>query len=425
MKIGLYFDDKSYIGKDFRNPENGNPGIGGTPFCFLMLAKYYSEAFPNDELFFFHEANNTQNNFSERYKVVTLCPDKIADKCICEGIDLLVLTLARYSQLASLLEEKGIKCVVWVHNFLTYNSLLLLRRSNSATRIVFVGKEQYDRYIDDPIICKSVCIMNMFNTDCQEYKRIDTKTRIVTYTGAIVPSKGFHYIAKYWKRILKEVPDAELYVMGTGALYNNNAKLGKFGIAEESYENKFMKYLLNEKGVIIPSVHFLGVVGPEKIYYYQRTRLGIINPTARTEICPISALEMASCEIPIVSRNRNGMLDVIINGKTGILVNNSRAFCKVVIRLLQDDDLNIKYGNAAKSFVSKKFNPYDIVSEWHKLFRDTLNDQLPNYQKPIANFDNNYKYLRWVNRKVREIPYMGWIPSIALLECKAKSILKL
>ena len=31
MRIALYFDDKSFKEKDFRYPEKGNPGVGGTP----------------------------------------------------------------------------------------------------------------------------------------------------------------------------------------------------------------------------------------------------------------------------------------------------------------------------------------------------------------------------------------------------------
>lgn len=423
MKIALYFDDRMFSKKDFRNPEIGNPGIGGTPFCFLMLAKYYTELYQKDEILFYHEADNKQNIFSDSYKVITVAPKKIVEQCIIDKIDFLVITHSRYIQCASLLESSHVQCIVWVHNFLTYDYLLLLRRNKSATRIVFVGKEQYDRYIDDPIIKKSVCIMNMYNTECYEYTRTDPNTRIVTYTGAIVPGKGFHYLAKYWKKILKKVPEAELYVMGTGALYNNKVKLGRFGIAEEKYENQFMKYLLDDKGEIIPSVHFLGLVGSEKINYFQKTRLGIINPTARTEICPISVLEMASCEIPVVSRNKNGMPDVIINGETGILIENSSDFCSAVVKLLLDDELNVCYGKAAKSFVQKQFNPQIIAEKWHNLFVDTKNKLYPPYQRPTCNYKNNYKYLRILNRNLRKLPCLKWLPSVALIECKIKSIL--
>lgn len=423
MRIALYFDDKSFKGKDFRYPEKGNPGVGGTPYCFLMLAKYYSITYQNDNIFFYHQVENFQNKYSTEYKAVRVNPTNIAEQCIKDKIDFLVLTLSRYRSSVDSLEKQGVKCIVWVHNFLTYDNLLLLRRNLSATRVVFVGKEQYDRYIDDPVIKKSVCIMNMFNTECADYVRTDSHTKNVTYVGAIVPGKGFHYLAKCWKTILKAVPDAELYVMGSGALYDNGKKLGKYGIAEEAYEKQFIKYLLDDSGKIIPSVHFLGIVSAEKINHFQKTRVGIVNPTARTEICPISVLEMASCGIPVVSKNKNGMPDVIKNGVTGILVNNSSDFCSAVTKLLLNNDLNLSYGSAAKIFVKQRFNPSKIVKEWHVLFEE-INNNVPSiYQRPTGNYMNNYKFLRMLNKFLRNIPLMKWLPSIAFIECKIKSIL--
>lgn len=118
-----------------------------------------------------------------------------------------------------------------------------------------------------------------------------------------------------------------------------------------------------------------------------------------------------------------GMPDVIINGETGILIENPSDFCSAVVKLLLDDELNVCYGKAAKSFVQKQFNPQIIAEKWHNLFVDTKNKLYPPYQRPTCNYRNNYKYLRLLNRNLRKIPYLSWLPSIALIECKIKSIL--
>lgn len=424
MNIGIYFDDKAYFDKDFRNPEMGNPGIGGTPFCFLMLAKYYYQNYPNDRLVFYHEADASQNQYPNEFNLKKVDPENIAGICKDDGIDLLVLTISRFSTTAKLLEDYNIRCIVWIHNFLRFDELLLLRNNKSAARVVFVGKEQYDRYIDDPIIIKSVCIFNMFNANCEDYYRFENTRNIVTYTGAIIPAKGFHYLAKCWKKIVESCPTAELYVMGSGALYNNSIKLGSYGIAEESYEKQFIKYLLDENGNIMPSVHFMGVVGPEKTDLFHKTRVGVVNPTARTEICPISVLEMAACGIPVVSRKKNGMPDVIENKVTGILTKKgSKDFCDAVITLLNNNELNEKLGGEAKDFINKKFFPDTIIKQWRSLFVDTLYGKMPLYDAPSANYTNNYKYLRILNRKLRMMPIMRYLPSLAWVECRVKALL--
>ena len=132
---------------------------------------------------------------------------------------------------------------------------------------------------------------------------------------------------------------------------------------------------------------------------------------------------MASCGIPVVSKNKNGMPDVIKNGVTGILVNNSSDFCSAVTKLLLNNDLNLSYGSDAKNFVKQRFNPSKIVKEWHVLFEE-INNNVPSiYQRPTGNYMNNYKFLRMLNKFLRNIPLMKWLPSIAFIECKIKSML--
>ena len=42
MKIGIFFSDAGFENRDFSAPESGNPGIGGTEYCVLMLMQYLS-----------------------------------------------------------------------------------------------------------------------------------------------------------------------------------------------------------------------------------------------------------------------------------------------------------------------------------------------------------------------------------------------
>lgn len=63
---------------------------------------------------------------------------------------------------------------------------------------------------------------------------------------------------------IKKVPQAQLYVIGGGNLYNRNAVMGKYGIATQEYENEFMPYITDDDGKILPSVHFCGILGKEK-----------------------------------------------------------------------------------------------------------------------------------------------------------------
>ena len=92
--------------------------------------------------------------------------------------------------------------------------------------------------IDDDVITKTSYIYNM--VDCKKLQIRETKfQKEVTYIGSLIREKGFHVLAKAWKDVLKEVPDAKLNVIGSGKLYNRGSQLGKYGIADKEYEESW------------------------------------------------------------------------------------------------------------------------------------------------------------------------------------------
>lgn len=173
---------------------------------------------------------------------------------------------------------------------------------------------------------------------------------------------------------MKEVPDATLNVVGSGKLYGRNSKLGKYNIAEESYEEQFMSGLTDDEGNILPSVHFFGVLGVEKNDVIRDTCVGVINPTGRTETFGISALDFESMNVPVVTIAKGGFLDTVLNEKTGLLYGNTNDFAKDIIMLLKNDKLNEQYGRRRCSAV-QKFTPDKIIKEWNQLFLKVLNDE--------------------------------------------------
>ena len=80
----------------------------------------------------------------------------------------------------------------------------------------------------------------MYDAKNEKYTGRSAARPIVTYVGSLTKGKGFHVLAKEWKNILKAVPDAELYVLGSGKLYDNKAELGEYGLAEKTYENNLL-----------------------------------------------------------------------------------------------------------------------------------------------------------------------------------------
>ena len=131
---------------------------------------------------------------------------------------------------------------------------------------------------------------------------------------------------------------------------------------------------------------------------------------------------MEACGIPVVSKNWNGMPDVIKNNKTGILAKNSADFRNAVIQLLTNKSMNIEFGKNAKMYIEEKFNPNKLVQEWYTLFADVCSDVQAVYCPPTCNWSNNFKWLRRFNRSFSMLS--GGAFSIARIELLIKKMIR-
>lgn len=417
-KICFMFENKNIKGIDCREPYKGNPGIGGTEYCFILVS-YYLNLYYRDK-FDFYIFTNDISVINEDIKTVKISSIKEGlNKAKSLNIDYVILRTNDDLEIDSEIKRLQIKTIMWSHNFWLNNSLELMNNNEYVVKHVCVGREQYDRILDHNIRNKSIVIYNMFNSGWYDkYEINDEKERIITYIGSIVPAKGFHVLAKQWKKVLKKYPDAKLKVIGDGKLYNRESKLGLYGIAEAKYEKKFIKYLLNSNGEIDESVEFLGTMGKEKIEVLKETKIGIVNPTARTETFCISAIEMGACMIPVVTIAKNGFLDTVKDGETGILVNKGKNLYKGIIELLENHEYCKSLGKNAKNFVNKSFNPEVISYDWIKMIENLENNDFKSEEDKYRFIKSNFKWLRIFIKNINCRFNKQIIPSLISFEIK-------
>lgn len=415
MKVCFYLNTYGLEKKDFSNPLMGNPGIGGTEFMFWTISFYLKKLYPKMDVVVFANYIDTLPKEITAIK----CKDEIEAVKICKEIngDIFIFKGPYHDiKLFNLIDELKVKSIMWSHN---YESIIGSKYASGCKylkRNLCVGKEQYDRLRDHKVFEKSAYIYNCL--DFSPYKSRDIKKKnIVTFMGGLRVTKGFNILAKVWKEVVKEVPDAELHVMGGSKLYDENASTGSFGIADEKFEKRFMPYLLDDNGKVMNSVKFLGVLnGDEKINAINETKVGIANPSGFGETFCISAIEFEAMKVPVVSCKKNGLLDTVEDGKSGILVKNEKYLKDAIVTLLKDDKLNEDMGLYGEKFVREKFDIYNVCSEWKKLLEDVYND-VPQKEELINNnFKYNLKWLREFNRKIKKSKIFNWLPPISEYE---------
>lgn len=425
MKIAIFIDNENIQGVDCRNLENGNPGIGGTEYCILLLAQIYKKIYSDDEIVLLA---TTQGMLPEVDTVEVISdPLEIGRKFRQIQADMLLISAVYRGEPLSqeffdMIDTNKIKTIFWGHNFYLSDFCNRIAKCSYAKANVFVGRQQYDRYLDHSVIKKSTYIYNMYPRSVYEARKENTN-HAVTYIGSLVPPKGFHVLAQAWKSILAEVPDAELNIIGSGKLYGRNSKLGRYGIADEEYEQQFMAGLTDENGNIMPSVHFFGVLGEEKAEVIRKTCVGVVNPTGKTETFGISALDFESLGVPVVTIGKGGFLDTVIDHHTGLLYQRYDELVGNVVELLKDKEKNIRFGEEGIR-LAESFAPQNIIAQWHDLFELVYRDKKPEYRVPDSFMWTNLKKYRALNRRIKNLCGIEYPMSVIGLESFARKVLR-
>lgn len=410
MKIGFYLQNHRIRDVDCTEPMKGNPGIGGTEYMFIGIPySLWNDPDNNHDVWLL--ANHIENLPASDKCIQVESDLKLGEVIEQNGFDAVVVRHSRENMEFVSKLPPDVKVILWAHNFMERYDLSILAEDKRIACIVCVGNEQLQMYRDHSAFYKSVVIFNGYpvsrfiNNELKGLMPFSQRKNEVTYLGALVKFKGFHILAAAWKRIVAEVPDAHLNVIGGRKLYDRNMKLGKYGIADESYEDTFMPYLIGDNGKILPSVTFHGVLGNEKSEIMGRTKVGVPNPSGAGETFCLSALELQLYGAVISTINYGGFKDTVY--KTGILYDNPDELAECIISQLRYKD------NDYKQFAefAGDFDFGSVTKKWIILF-DVLqhSGSLRHVLKPQSSKGHR---LEECNRLIKKIlPFGKYLPTL-------------
>jgi glycosyltransferase involved in cell wall biosynthesis len=370
MKVAFYLNTE-IAEVDLRYPEKGNPGIGGTEYMTVMIANQLSRRYGKLMEVSILAANICRLPAACRGRRAASFQEAV-EQAAHDCVDILIFNAACGGALAerisSLEAHPTVKGIAWSQNFVPAHEWDLLQRSKSIAAVVNVGREQLDFYRDHPLFYKSTVIYNCLETAAFDHSNptMTTSSRVV-YMGALVDGKGFDLLAQVWREIVAQVPHAELHVVGSGRLYGRVSALGSWGIANPSFEERCMPHLLDEKGALLPSVRFHGILGAEKGNILASAAVGVVNPSGETETFCISAVEFEAQRVAVVSARDWGLLDTVLHGRTGLLCRNKEELVSNVVKLLKDVRLRTKLGEAGYAYAKSHFEVNRVTPEWYRL----------------------------------------------------------
>jgi len=164
---------------------------------------------------------------------------------------------------------------------------------------------------------------------------------IIGMVGRFSPGKGHEEFLEAAKMIRSSLPEVKFLVVGEPSY------------GEEEYGKRIYESarLLTPEGTVIFSGFRADI--PEVM-----AALDILAFPSHAEAFGDVLIEAMAMKLPVVSTNCDGVLDIVIDGETGIQVppRDARALAHALMQLIQDDQLRRIFGEAARRRVEKLFD---------------------------------------------------------------------
>lgn len=188
---------------------------------------------------------------------------------------------------------------------------------------------------------------------------IGTNIALIGFIGRVHPEKGLEYLIKAAKEVIEVVPEVRFLIVGDTAL------------GKEEYQKR-MRDLSAELG-LADKILFLGY--RKEVVEIIAALYILVLPSLREPFGLVS-LEAMAMKKPVIATNTGGSPEVVIDGKTGLLVppRDSCALSSAIIKLLKDKELARRMGAAGRERVTSFFSPEFTLSRIQEMYNKILED---------------------------------------------------
>jgi len=170
---------------------------------------------------------------------------------------------------------------------------------------------------------------------------------LVTFVGRLARDKGIGTLAEAWPEASRSAPNLHLLLAGEPD-------------ASDPVPEAALRTLRQH-----PAVHFAGSVPHEEVpAVYAATDVAVL-PTFREGLSQF-ALEAGAAGVPIVSTRVSGVVNSVLDGVTGLLVEPAQPvpLRDALLHLAADPDLRARLGAAAREHIESCYSEERVNSLW-------------------------------------------------------------
>jgi glycosyltransferase involved in cell wall biosynthesis len=200
----------------------------------------------------------------------------------------------------------------------------------------------------------------------------------ILYVGRVSPEKGVHVLARAFERVLAEVPEARLSVIGSaGLLPSNQLALldddpqiagltefygrGVFGRVRKQLFKARNGYLNAIRASVTPAtrarIDFHGPFEYMDLPALYRSASLLVAPSLCAEPFGLPLAEAMASGLPVVASRSGGMTAIVEHGRTGCLVERGdvSGLAHVIVSLLRDPEQLVGMRRASRLSAEARF----------------------------------------------------------------------
>jgi spore coat protein SA len=186
----------------------------------------------------------------------------------------------------------------------------------------------------------------------------------IVFAGRMSPEKGVHVLIQAFAQLADREPEARLEVIGPCAVpepafilrLSTDPEVARMAPLWGYHYRDDLKGRLPAQ--LADRVSFPGPIAHDQLPDRYCKAAMFVHPSVWDEPFAISVLEAMAAGLPVVATRTGGTPELVEDGVNGLLVerNDPRALAEAMLRLLRDEALCKKLGNAARQSMTNQFS---------------------------------------------------------------------
>jgi L-malate glycosyltransferase len=176
--------------------------------------------------------------------------------------------------------------------------------------------------------------------------------RVICTVANLRPEKGHDVLLRAAAHVLQWVPDARFRIVGDGPL----------------------RGALEDLAISLGIVRAVDFLGHREDVARLLVESDVCAFPSRTEAFPNGVIEAMAAGLPVVASGVGGILELIEDGRNGLLVSpdDEHALAAAILRLLSDGDTAACLGRAARATIEERCSFDRMVSTFEQLYASEL-----------------------------------------------------